>query len=210
MDGGSAASLGDTTKATGGGTEEMEFLVVSGLPRSGTSLMMQMLRAGGIEPMTDSSRVADEDNPEGYLEWEEVKRLPKDPSIIERTHGKAVKVISALLPSLPGPHRYTVIYMVRPLEQVIDSQWAMLARRGRVPRSERQHLIDVQQAHSEQIRSALRQSPRVQLLEVSYPDLVRDPEPVIASLARLLPDRFSPGPEVAACVKPALFRHRGG
>ncbi len=210
VDGGSAAFLGGTTKATGGRTEEREFLVVSGLPRSGTSLMMQMLRAGGIEPMTDSSRVADEDNPEGYLEWEEVKRLPKDPSIIERTHGKAVKVISALLPSLPGPHRYTVIYMVRPLEQVIDSQWAMLARRGRVPRSERQHLIDVQQAHSEQIRSALRQSPRVQLLEVSYPDLMRDPEPVIASLARLLPDRFSPGPEVAACVKPALYRHRGG
>jgi len=196
-------------EAAGGGTEEKEFLVVSGLPRSGTSLMMQMLRAGGIEPMTDSSRAADEDNPEGYWEWEEIKRLPKDPSLIERTQGKAVKVISALLPSLPGRHRYVVIYMTRPLEQVIDSQWAMLARRGRSARAERQHLIDVQRRHSEEIRGVLRRSPRVRLLEVSYPDLVGDPTPVIASLASLLPERFRPGPAVAACVKPALFRNRG-
>ena len=189
---------------------EKEFLIVSGLPRSGTSLMMQMLRAGGIEPMTDAQRSADEDNPEGYWEWEEIKQLPKDPSIIERAEGKAVKVISALLPSLPGRHRYVVIYMVRPVEQVVDSQWAMLARRGRAPRSERQHLVETQRRHSAQLRAVLRKSPRARVLEVSYPDLIADPAPVIARLAELLPDRFRPGPEVAACVKPALFRNRGG
>jgi hypothetical protein len=189
--------------------EPREFLIVSGLPRSGTSLMMQMLRAGGIAPMTDEQRAADEDNPEGYWEWEAIKDLPKDPSIIERAHGKAVKVISALLPSLPGNHRYVVIYMVRPAEQVVDSQWAMLARRGRSPRSERQHLVDVQQRHSEQIRQVLRKSPRVRLLEVSYPELVADPATVISRLAELLPGAFTPGPAVAACVKPALFRNRG-
>jgi len=125
---------------------------------------MQLLRAGGIEPMTDGERVADEDNLEGYFEWEEVKQLPKNPRLIEKAAGKAVKVISALLPSLPAPHRYTVIYMVRPVEQVVDSQWTMLGRRGQSPRSEKRHLIEVQEQHSRQIRKALAASDRVTLL----------------------------------------------
>ncbi len=187
-----------------------EFVIVSGLPRSGTSLMMQMLRAGGIEPLTDATRTADEDNPEGYWEWEAIKKLPKDPRLIEQAEGKAVKVISALLPSLPGKHHYTIIYMVRPTEQVVDSQWAMLARQGTPPKSEKQHLIEVQEHHSRQIREVLKKSERVTLVEVSYPELVADPGPVIAKLAEILPERFRPGPDVAACVQPKLFRNRGG
>ncbi len=189
--------------------EPKDFLIVSGLPRSGTSLMMQILRAGGIEPLTDAKRAADEDNPEGYWEWEAIKKLPKDPRLIEQAEGKAVKVISALLPNLPGKHRYTIISMVRPTEQVVDSQWAMLARKGSQPKSEKKHLIEVQEHHSQQIRAVLKKSKRVTLLEVSFPDLVADPEPVIAKLAELLPGRFTPGPAVAACVKPQLFRNRG-
>jgi predicted AlkP superfamily phosphohydrolase/phosphomutase/tetratricopeptide (TPR) repeat protein len=188
--------------------EPLELVVVSGLPRSGTSLMMQMLAAGGIEPLTDGRRTADLDNPEGYYEWEDVKKLPKNPRLIEQAAGKVVKVISALLPSLLPPHRYTIIYMVRPTEQVVDSQWAMLARLGQNPKSEKQHLIEVQEHHSRQIRQALAKSDRVRLLEVSYPDLVTDPGPVIATLAELLPGRFTPSPAVAACVKPALHRNR--
>lgn len=188
--------------------EPKEFLIVSGLPRSGTSLLMQMLRAGGIEPMTDSKRAADEDNPEGYWEWEGIKQLPKNPRVIEQAEGKAVKVISALLPSLPGKHRYTVIYMVRPVEQVVDSQWAMLARQGMQPRAERRHLVEVQEQHSRQIREVLKKSERVTLLEVSYPDLVADPAPVMERIAAVLPGRFRPGPAVAACVKPQLYRNR--
>lgn len=188
--------------------EPLDLLVVSGLPRSGTSLMMQMLRAGGIEPMTDGTRKPDDDNPEGYWEWEDVKKLPKNPRLIEQAAGKAVKVISALLPSLPPPHRYTVIYMVRPVEQVIDSRWVMLARQGQNLKSEKQHLIDVQEHHSLQIRAALAASDRVTLVEVSYPDLVADPAPVIARLADVLPGRFQASPAVAACVKPALHRNR--
>ena len=190
--------------------EPLDILVVSGLPRSGTSLMMQMLRAGGIEPLTDGERAADEDNLEGYFEWEDVKKLPKNPRLIEQAAGKAVKVISALLSSLPAPHRYTVIYMVRPVEQVVDSQWTMLGRRGQSPRSEKRHLIEVQEQHSRQIRKAVAASDRVTLLEVSYPELVADPAPVIDKLAALLPGRFTPSPAVAACVKPTLYRNRGG
>jgi hypothetical protein len=199
----------DRKKAEYDAIEPKELLIVSGLPRSGTSLMMQMLRAGGIEPMTDAKRAADEDNPEGYWEWEAIKKLPQDPRLIEQAEGKSVKVISALLPSLPGKHRYTIIYMVRPTEQVVDSQWAMLSRQGTQPKSEKQHLIEVQEHHSQQIREVLKKSDRVRLLEVSYPELVADPEPVIARLAELLSERFRPGPAVAACVQPKLFRNRG-
>ena len=200
----------DRKKAEYDAIEPKDFLIVSGLPRSGTSLMMQVLRAGGIEPLTDAKRAADEDNPEGYWEWDDIKKLPKNPRLIEQAEGKVVKVISALLPNLPGKHRYTIIYMVRPTEQVVDSQWAMLARTGSQPKSEKKHLIEVQEHHSQQIREVLKKSERVTLLEVSYPDLVADPEPVIARLAELLPGRFTPGPAVTACVKPRLFRNRGG
>jgi tetratricopeptide (TPR) repeat protein len=199
----------DRQKAEYDAIEPKDFLIVSGLPRSGTSLMMQVLRAGGIEPLTDAKRAADEDNPEGYWEWDDIKKLPKNPRLIEQAEGKAVKVISALLPNLPGKHRYTIIYMVRPTEQVVDSQWAMLARKGTQPKSEKKHLIEVQEHHSQQIRAVLEKSERVTLLEVSFPDLVADAEPVIAKLVELLPGRFTPGPAATACVKPQLFRNRG-
>ena len=200
----------DRKKAEYDAIEPKDFLIVSGLPRSGTSLMMQILRAGGIEPLTDAKRAADEDNPEGYWEWDDIKKLPKNQRLIEHAEGKVVKVISALLQNLPGKHRYTIIYMVRPTEQVVDSQWAMLARKGSQPKSEKKHLIEVQEHHSQQIREVLKKSERVTLLEVSYPDLVADPEPMITKIAELLPGRFTPGPAVTACVKPRLFRNRGG
>jgi len=86
----------------------------------------------------------------------------------------------------------------------------MLARKGTQPKSEKQHLIEVQEHHSRQVREVLKKSERVTLLEVSYPELVADPDPVIVELAKLLPGRFNPGPAVAACVQPKLFRNRGG
>ena len=98
--------------------------------------------------------------------------------------------------------------MVRPTQQVVDSQMVMLDRQGQKARSEKQHLIDVQEAHSRQIRHVLSQSDRVDLLEVSYPDLVADPQPVIEQLEKLLGSRFQASPAVSACVKPKLFRNR--
>ena len=84
----------------------------------------------------------------------------------------------------------------------------MLARKGSQPKSEKKHLIEVQEHHSQQIREVLQKSERVTLLEVSFPNLVADPGPVIAKLADFLPGRFTPGLAVAACVKPKLFRNR--
>jgi hypothetical protein len=113
-----------------------------------------------------------------------------------------------LLPSLPRPHRYKIIYMVRPTAQVVDSQWVMLDRQGQKARSEKKHLIEVQEAHSKHIREVLRTSDRVDLLEVSYPDLVSNPDPIIQQLVEFLGDRFEACESVSRCVKPQLFRNR--
>lgn len=92
--------------------------------------MMQMLAAGGMPVLSDGERQADTDNPRGYLEWERIKQLPKDPACIAEAEGKVVKVISQLLLSLPAGHDYRVVFMQRPLPEVLKSQEEMLRRRG--------------------------------------------------------------------------------
>src|SRR5271163_4870234 len=106
------------------------IVIVSGLPRSGTSLMMQMLAAGGMPVLSDGERQADTDNPRGYLEWERIKQLPNDPQSIAAGEGKVVKVISRLLLALPAGPEYRIIFMERPLPEVLASQDQMLRRRG--------------------------------------------------------------------------------
>lgn len=104
--------------------------IVSGLPRSGTSLMMQMLAAGGLTPLTDGVRVSDINNPRGYFEWEKIKQLPNDPASIAEAEGKAVKVVSALLRNIPSGHQYRIIFMRRSLEEVVASQGQMIKQLG--------------------------------------------------------------------------------
>ena len=188
--------------------DETKFVIVSGVPRSGTSLMMQLLQAGGMELMTDGKRQPDEDNPDGYWEWEEIKKLPRNPYLIEQAAGKVVKVISALLTKLPVKHRYKIIYMTRPTEEVVASQWAMLIRTGQKPRSDKKHLNRVLPAHNEEVLTGMRASSQVELMEVSFPDLVADPYAVIDMLSAFLPGLFHAGPHLAACVKPRLYRNR--
>ncbi len=188
---------------------DQEFVLVSGLPRSGTSLMMQMLRAGGMELMHDGKRKADIDNPEGYWEWEDIKNLPKRPLLIEQAHGKATKVISALLPSLPAKHKFKIIFMTRPVQEVVASQWKMLEHKATNPKTERGHLETTQQKHATEILTALRKHARVSLLEVDYPALVRDPQVWIARIVDFLGDERLPRFEaMSAVIKPDLHRQR--
>src|SRR5687768_1736541 len=107
--------------------------VVSGLPRSGTSMMMKMLEAGGLEPVVDHVRKPDEDNPKGYYEFERVKALENDREWLPEAKGKFVKVISMLLRHLPADHRFKVIFMQRNMPEVLASQKKMLVRRGEDP-----------------------------------------------------------------------------
>ncbi|HCL28864.1 MAG TPA: sulfotransferase family protein, partial [Candidatus Latescibacteria bacterium] len=106
------------------------MILVSGLPRSGTSMIMQMLEAGGVEILCDGERAADEDNPKGYYELEAVKGTKDDPSWLDGARGKAVKLISQLLYDLPEGTPCKVIFLRREMGEILASQRKMLERRG--------------------------------------------------------------------------------
>jgi hypothetical protein len=107
--------------------------VVTGLPRSGTSLMMQMLLAGGLPVLSDLRRQGDAFNPKGYWEWEAVKKLETNPQILSEAQGKAVKIISHFLPFLPISFTYKIIFMRRKTVQIVRSQNRMLQKEGMPP-----------------------------------------------------------------------------
>ena len=140
-----------------------EIIIVSGLPRSGTSLMMQMFAAAGIEPVTDRCREADADNPRGYFELEAAKRLKQESAWLADARGKALKVVSQLLFDLPATERYRIVFMERDLDEVLASQETMLARLGR-PAAPRERMRAAFQAHLRQVDAWLEQQPHIALL----------------------------------------------
>jgi hypothetical protein len=161
--------------------------IVSGLPRSGTSLMMQMLVAGGMTPLSDGERVADADNPRGYLEWERIKTLPKDPGCIAEAEGKVVKVISRLLLSLPGSHDYRVIFMQRPLAEVLASQDEMMRRRGTYKEGANPAAMAAAfEKHLREVYAWMGSKPNVKSIRVAYQDTLRHPREISGGLAEFL------------------------
>ena len=187
-------------------------LVVSGLPRSGTSMMMKMLAAAGVEVVTDEIRTADADNPRGYFEYERVKELDKaeDKSWVLEHRGKALKVVSSLLEQLPDTCRYRVVLMRRDLAEVIASQNKMLARRGEsgggTPDDKMKQNYE---RHLRKLVLSLAARPNFELLEVDYAEVVRDPQGQAARVARFfgLGERV---PAMAAAVDRELYRNRAG
>jgi Sulfotransferase domain len=182
--------------------------VVSGLPRSGTSLMMQMLAAGGVEALTDGIRQADEDNPRGYLELEATKRTRRDPSWLPQAMGKAVKVIHVLLDDLPRDFSYRVILMKRPIEEVLRSQRRMLERSAQptadIP-EERLAQVFLRQLQQAEERMASR--PEFRVLPVQYHDCMRRPAEAVSAVQ----DFLGFGLNTAAmqrAVDPSLYRNR--
>ncbi len=182
--------------------------IVSGLPRSGTSLMMQMLKAGGLTVLSDGERTADEDNPKGYLEWERIKQLPQDPGLIAQAEGKVVKVISQLLLALPDGHDYRVILMQRPLPEILKSQDEMLRRRGnenlvgdnaRIEEAFHRHLLEV--------TKKIAGKANIQVLRVHYHRTLREPEVVAAEVANFLEANLDVS-EMVKQVDGGLYRNR--
>ena len=186
--------------------------VVSGLPRSGTSLMMQTLAAGGIPPLTDATRLADASNPRGYLELEAVKRLKMDRSWLPQARGKAVKVIHLLLPELAGAGAeglaYRVVMMRRPVAEVVASQRAMLARQGKasaaVPDAQLEKLFADQLARTERW---LEGRSEFAVCAVDYPELVARPAETAARLNAFLGGSLDEA-AMARAVDPALYREK--
>jgi len=182
--------------------------IVSGLPRSGTSLMMQMLAVGGMELLADGVREPDEDNPRGYFEFEPVKRTREDPSWLARAEGKAVKMVYQLLYDLPPGRDYRVILMERELSEIVDSQNRMLERLGRQPgRLDNAEWVRVFRRDIAKLKRwmATRSDFRVQ--RVSYNRLIVRPKPALKRIRRLL-DGPLDVEKMAAAVDPALYRHR--
>jgi hypothetical protein len=185
-------------------------IVVSGLPRSGTSMAMRMLEAGGVPIVTDELRGADEDNPHGYFELESVKDLDKkgeDPVWLSQAHGKAVKIVSALLEHLPATHNYKVLFMHRDLQEVLASQSKMLTHRGEDSEATDRQLRQAYESHLRKVRVLLRLRPQFDAAEISYADVVANPRREAERIGRFLGDRLDVR-RMAEAVDENLYRNR--
>ena len=183
--------------------------VVSGLPRSGTSLMMKMLEAGGLPVVQDGIREADKDNPKGYYEFERVKQLDKgDTAWMGEAQGKVVKIISALLKHLPPEYEYRVIFMRRHMEEILASQRKMLVHRGEdAAKMEDEKMAELFEKHMAQIFAWLEQQPNIRLMQVHYSDLLADPATQARNVNEFLDNRLDVQ-KMGQMVDPNLYRNR--
>lgn len=182
--------------------------VVSGLPRSGTSLMMQMIAAGGMSVLTDGQRAADQNNPRGYFELEAVKHTRTDHSWLDQAGGKVVKVVHLLVPNLPANREYRVIFMQRDLFEIIASQRAMLRQQGRPAASlPDAKLAEIFAKQVAEVRQWLSRNPNFQVMHLSHRDVIEMPLAAAQQIATFLGGDLDPK-RMAAVVEPALYRQR--
>ncbi len=181
--------------------------VVSGLPRSGTSLVMQMLAAGGHPILCDDERLADDDNPRGYLEFTKVKSLERDVTWLPEAEGKAVKIISFLVAKLPADFEYRVIFLRRELSEVLLSQEKMLKRRGQPPGPSADLMAIHFNKHLQIVDDWLGQQNNIQVLNCSYEALIRDAQNMSETIRGFLNSDLDVG-EMVNAVDPALYRQR--
>ncbi|RMF72422.1 MAG: sulfotransferase family protein [Planctomycetota bacterium] len=188
---------------------ERDFLtIVSGLPRSGTSMMMKMAEAGGIPVIVDNIRQADEDNPKGYYEFEPVKKTKEDASWVAGSEGKCVKMVYRLLYDMPAGHEYRVLFMRRNLDEVLKSQEVMLERSGKKGGG----LSDEQfkalfQKEIDQCLEWIDAQPNMKCLQVDYNRMLVDPQPLVEQINEFL----GGGLDIEAMVgvvDPSLYRQR--
>lgn len=172
--------------------------------------MMQMLVAGGMAPLSDGERQADTDNPRGYLEWERIKQLPQDPSCMDEAEGKVVKVISRLLLSLPDGHDYRVIFMQRPLPEVLASQDAMMRRRGTFKEGANQAIMATAfEKHLREVYAWLDKRANVKSIRVSYHEVLNGPQTVSVHLSEFLEIALNVD-AMTQQVDASLYRNRVG
>lgn len=186
------------------------IVIVSGLPRSGTSMAMKMLHAGGLPLLTDGARQADASNPEGYFEFEAVKKLDKPGDLLwlRGARGRGLKVVSWLLTWLPETYNYRVIFMQRDLDEVIASQNAMLLRRGEADGvSDAAATREAYATHLEQVGRFLARRPCFTTMAVGHRTVIEQPVAEASRIARFLEQPLDVG-RMAAAVDPGLYRSR--
>ena len=186
------------------------IIIVSGLPRSGTSMLMKMLEAGGIEIASDEIRTADDDNPKGYYELEKVKELDKseDKSWLTEFRGKAVKIISYFLKDLPKTNNYKIIFIERNLQEMIASQNKMLIHRGEVvdPAGD-EKMIKNFENHLQKIKYMLGNEPHCELLYLNYSDVLKSPIKEVEKVNQFL-GGYLDKEKMIGIIDPKLYRNR--
>jgi len=186
--------------------ENNTILIVSGLPRSGTSMMMQMIAKSGITILTDELRVADHSNPKGYYEFEPVKSLAKDNSWMEQAQGKCVKIIAQLLPFIRKEFQYKVIYMDRNLDEVLKSQNVML---GKGDQPVNPVIADVFKKQVAAVTKFLQESPNIETLTINYRESIEDPAGVAHKVAAFI-GKPEMEESMTAAVSKDLYRNKIG
>ena len=184
-------------------------ILVSGLPRSGTSMAMKMLEAGGMDVVQDGLRTADIDNPKGYYEDERIKNLAemKDKSWLKNIRGRVIKVVSSLLQYLPPENRYKVIFMRRNLEEVLASQAKMLERRGESHDAPDDEMRKMYEQHLEKVGFQLRFRKNFDVLYLEYREALENPQEAAGKIANFLGRKLDLD-AMAAVVDPSLYRNR--
>lgn len=182
--------------------------VVSGLPRSGTSMMMQMIAAGGLTPMTDKIRSADGDNPHGYYELEAVKKTKEDASWLKDADGKVVKIISKLVYDLPATHEYRIVFMVRELDEVLKSQATMLKNLGKGAGAMSDASMKAFfEDHVKKLRAWMEARPNMKVLYCDYKAVVGNPFTEAARVAQFLGGNLNLD-AMSASVDGKLYRNK--
>ena len=169
-------------------TKQDFITVVSGVPRSGTSMMMSMLDAGGIKPLIDGIREKDEDNPKGYYEFERVKKLKEDQGWLDDAKGMVVKVISQLLLDLPAGHQYKIIFMRRNINEILASQKQMLIRRGTFKEDgvKDEDMGKMLLMHVDQVMKKVHSQDFMGIIEVDYNQMLKDASQSITQINAFL------------------------
>lgn len=187
--------------------DEEAIVVVSGLPRSGTSMMMAMLDAGGMELLVDKTRAADLDNPNGYFEFAPVKKIVNDQEWLSEARGKAVKVISFLLPRLPADYSYKTIFMRRALPEILASQQCMLDRRGEKAPHDDERMTQLYGKHVLIVGEWMAAQPHIDILYVDYADTLSNPMETALRVSVFLSKALNLD-AMTAIVDPSLHRQR--
>jgi hypothetical protein len=188
--------------------QQQYITIVSGLPRSGTSMMMKMLEAGGMEVVVDHIRQADDDNPNGYYEFEKAKKIKEDASFLDDSHGKVFKMVSMLLYDLPKDKTYKIIFMRRNIEEILASQEIMLQRSGKNAEEDDDTTMgNIFEKHINEITKWIAEQPNINITYVNYNDVMRHQLATVQHVNQFLENKLDVQ-KMVEVVDPTLYRNR--
>ncbi len=180
--------------------------IVSGLERSGTSMMMQILQAGRLPTAFDNMRKADENNLQGYFELEGGKIINKlmDKTFpMEKYRGRFIKITAFGLTFLPK-RSYKILYMERNLEEVMNSMEKM----AKITDENRGETKESFKKLNEKVKKDIQSREDVDVLFVNYNGILTSPEENIQKICDFLILPNSCLTEMIGAIDKRLYRQR--